>query len=94
MASNLKVGGNVAQGIQQGNLGSVQPGSFAPLSTGFEANPINAFDSDVTALKASVSTASAEQWQSNDASAEAWGGNAGGDTEVINSGNNGAMINH
>ena len=93
MSKDVKIGGGVMQGINQGNLGEVKPGSFAPMSTGLEQNPIDAYGSDVTALKASFSTAFASQYQSNGAYAYGEGGDAGSDTEVNNSGNNGAMIN-
>ena len=93
MANDVKIGGSVLQGISQGNLGEVKPGSFAPMATGFEQNSIDAFDSYVDTAKIAFSAASASQYQSNSASAHAVGGSAGGDTEVLNSGNNGPMIN-
>jgi len=90
MAGDVKVGGGVSQILGQTQLGSVDPDAFAPQSHGLEQNL--QFGGPNTSIEAAVASATGTQTQSQTGTQDAYGGNAGGDTEVINSGNVGPMV--
>jgi hypothetical protein len=87
MAGNTKVGGNVTQVQGQSNVGAQDPDAVISqaqgLATEFNLGP----NVDVAAA-----VSAATQFQSNAAAAIGAGGDAGGDTEVINSGNTGPIV--
>ena len=90
MAGDVKIGGGVSQVLGQSNYGSVDPDAFAPQSHGLQANSQEGHFN----VSAEIASAAALgiQDQSQSAGQLGFGGNAGGDTEVINSGNIGPMI--
>ena len=90
MAGDVKVGGGVSQVLGQTQLGKVDPNAFAPQSHGLEGNV--QFGGPNTSIEAAVASATGTQTQDQSATQTAFGGNAGGDTEVINSGNIGPMV--
>jgi hypothetical protein len=93
MAGNVKVGGGVSQVLGQSQLGSVDPDAFAPQAHGLQANQqITPFPVDPLSIEAATAIAAGAQSQTQSATQEGYGGNAGGDTEVINSGNVGPMV--
>ena len=90
MAGNLKVGGGVSQLLGQSNVGSVDPDAFAPQASGLESN--FQFGGPNAAIEAATAVAIGAQSQSQTGTQVGAGGSAGGDTEVINSGNVGPMV--
>jgi hypothetical protein len=90
MAGDVKVGGGVSQVLGQSQLGSVDPDAFAPQSTGLEQN--FQFGGPNEAIEAATAIAAGAQSQTQTATQSGFGGNAGGDTEVLNSGNVGPMV--
>jgi hypothetical protein len=90
MAGDVKVGGGVSQVLGQKQIGSVDPDAFAPQSTGLESN--FQFGGPNAAIEAATAVAAAAQTQTQQGTQVGFGGNAGGDTEVINSGNVGPMV--
>lgn len=90
MAGNVKVGGGVSQVLGQSQIGSVDPDAFAPQATGLESNL--QFGGPNAAIEAATAIAAGAQTQSQTGTQQGYGGNAGGDTEVINSGNVGPMV--
>ena len=93
MAGNVKVGGGVSQVLGQTQFGSVDPDAFAPQAHGLEANQqITPFQVDPTSIEAAVASSTGTQTQSQTGTQTGFGGNAGGDTEVISSGNIGPMV--
>jgi len=90
MAGDVKVGGGVSQLLGQSNVGSVDPDAFAPQSHGLQAN----WQAGGPNISAELAAAAAVgiQGQSQSADQVGFGGSAGGDTEVINSGNVGPMV--
>ena len=93
MAGNFKVGGGVSQVLGQTQVGSVDPDAFAPQAHGLEANQqITPFQVDPLSAQLASAAAIGAQTQTQQGTQEGYGGNAGGDTEVINSGNIGPMV--
>jgi hypothetical protein len=90
MASDVKVGGGVSQVLGQQQIGSVDPDAFAPQATGLESNL--QYGGPNAAIEAATAVAAAAQTQTQQGTQVGFGGNAGGDTEVINSGNVGPMV--
>jgi hypothetical protein len=90
MASDVKVGGGVSQVLGQQQIGSVDPDAFAPQATGLESNL--QYGGPNAAIEAATAVAAAAQTQTQQGTQVGYGGNAGGDTEVINSGNVGPMV--
>ena len=93
MAADKKVGGGVLQLQGQTNVGSVDPDAFAPQAHGLQANTqVSPYNVDPLSIEASTAVAFGAQAQYQDAGQYGIGGSAGGDTEVINSGNVGPMV--
>jgi hypothetical protein len=93
MAGDVKLGGGVTQASKQGQLGSLDPDAFAPQAHGLQANQqITPFPVDPLSIEAATAVATAAQAQTQTATQVGIGGNAGGDTDVVNSGNVGPMI--
>jgi hypothetical protein len=90
MAGNVKLGGGVTQVSSQGQLGNLDPDAFAPQATGLEGNL--QFGGPNAAIEAATAVATAAQAQTQTATQVGIGGNAGGDTDVVNSGNVGPMV--
>jgi hypothetical protein len=87
MAGDVKVGGNVTQIQGQTNVGTQDPDAVISQAKGLETSFNFGADVDVAAA-----VSAATQLQSNAATAFGVGGGAGGDTEVINSGNTGPIV--
>jgi hypothetical protein len=93
MAGNTKVGGGVSQVLGQQQIGSVDPDAFAPQAHGLQANQqVTPFQVDPLSVEAATAIAAAAQTQTQQGTQVGFGGDAGGDTEVINSGNVGPMV--
>jgi hypothetical protein len=90
MAGNVKIGGGVSQLLGQKQVGSVDPDAFAPQATGLESNL--QFGGPNAAIEAATAIAVGVQSQTQQGTQEGYGGNAGGDTEVNQSGNIGPMV--
>ena len=90
MAGDFKVGGGVSQVLGQTQAGSVDPDAFAPQAHGLEANV--QFGGPNAIVEAATAFAAGAQTQTQQGTQIGVGGNAGGDTEVINSGNVGPMV--
>jgi hypothetical protein len=90
MAGDVKLGGGVTQVSKQAQLGSLDPDAFAPQSTGLESNL--QFGGPNAAIEAATAVAVAAQAQTQNAAQVGIGGSAGGDTDVVNSGNVGPMV--
>jgi hypothetical protein len=68
----------------------VDPDAFAPQATGLESNL--QFGGPNAAIEAATAIAAGAQSQTQTATQSGYGGDAGGDTEVLNSGNVGPMV--
>jgi len=90
---DFKVGGGVSQVLGQSQAGSVDPDAFAPQAHGLQANQqITPFPVDPLSVEAATAIAVGAQSQTQQGTQVGYGGNAGGDTEVNNSGNIGPMV--
>jgi hypothetical protein len=87
---DVKIGGGVSQLLGQSQAGSVDPDAFAPQSTGLESN--FQLGGPNEAIQAATAIAAGVQSQTQQGTQVGYGGNAGGDTEVNQSGNIGPMV--
>ncbi len=89
MAGNVKIGGGTSQILGQSNVGSVDPDAFAPQATGLGSNL--QVGGPNAGIDVATAVAAGAQAQTQTGTQVGIGGDAGGDTEVIGSGNVGPM---